>query len=366
MLIAQQLQSSGQFLAALDWYQSVYAYNLPREKRKIYRGLVKEESIIEDYTRTPEWLRGDNLNPHEIVQRSSPRANAYTRFTIMSLVRCFLEFAAAEFTRGGFESIPRARALYMSALDLLQEIEQMSEGRAASPFPPNPLIASLRLHGETNLFKIRTGRNIAGLELELVAQAESTASSVSAADGQLVLAPVAAHRATPYRFSTLIARAKELVSIAQQMESAFLAAIEKRDAEAYSLLQAKQHIELAHATVDLQVLRVAEAETAVGLAKLQKDRARVQANTYEEWIADGLLSEEESAKTWTGVAAGLSTGDGGGKEHNHIRAFRRSCRSARGCDLESRLRRLVDGQSPADASELRAARTGVEAAEEHR
>ena len=46
------------------------------------------------------------------------------------------------------------------------------------------------------------------------------------------MAPVVLHRPTPYRFSTLIARSKELVSIAQQMEAAFLAAIEKRDAEA--------------------------------------------------------------------------------------------------------------------------------------
>ena len=65
----------------------------------------------------------------------------------------------------------------MSALDLLQEIDRRQERGGHRHF--RPLAASLRLHGETNLFKIRAGRNIAGLELELVAQPESLRESGS-------------------------------------------------------------------------------------------------------------------------------------------------------------------------------------------
>src|SRR5207247_10610997 len=62
----------------------------------------------------------DPLNPHAIA---STRANTYTRFTLLSLVRCFLDFADSEFTRDTAESVPRARILYVTALKLLDADE---------------------------------------------------------------------------------------------------------------------------------------------------------------------------------------------------------------------------------------------------
>jgi hypothetical protein len=45
MALALQLQKAGHFLTALDWYQTVYAFNLSPADRKIYRGLELEGSI---------------------------------------------------------------------------------------------------------------------------------------------------------------------------------------------------------------------------------------------------------------------------------------------------------------------------------
>jgi hypothetical protein len=59
----------------------------------------------------------DPLNPHLIA---STRLNAYTRFTLLSIVRCLLAYADAEFTRDTTESLPRARTLYRTALELLE------------------------------------------------------------------------------------------------------------------------------------------------------------------------------------------------------------------------------------------------------
>ena len=75
------------------------------------------------YQRPVFWLK-DALNPHDIVHNSynkatSARYDVFTRFVVMSLVRCLLDFADAEFTRDTNESLPRARSLYMQALDLL-------------------------------------------------------------------------------------------------------------------------------------------------------------------------------------------------------------------------------------------------------
>ena len=91
----------------------------------------------------------------------------------------------------------------------------------------------------------------------------------------------------------LIERAKNLVSIAQQVEQAFLAALEKRDAEVYNLLKAGHDLQLAGATVDLQALRVTEAEGGVKLAELQQGLAETQRHTYQVWIDAGLNRWEQ-------------------------------------------------------------------------
>lgn len=54
--LALQLQKAGHFLVALDCYQTVYAFNLPPQNRKIYRGLELEGGIASVYDRVPEWL----------------------------------------------------------------------------------------------------------------------------------------------------------------------------------------------------------------------------------------------------------------------------------------------------------------------
>src|SRR4029453_153965 len=90
------------------------------------------------------------------------RPNASPCFTLMALIRCLLDFADAEFTRSTSESLPRARALYVTALDLLRgpELQRLAD----SPFPSNPVLQTLQLHAEMNLHNPRNGRNIAGLE----------------------------------------------------------------------------------------------------------------------------------------------------------------------------------------------------------
>jgi hypothetical protein len=283
MALALQLQKSGQYLVALDWIETFYTDHFAAADRKIYLGLKLEETLPTQYQRNPDnWLRV-GLNPHEIA---TVRANAHTRFTLMTLVRCYLDFADAEFTRDDGESIARARALYGTALDLLASPEmQPQTGSAASPFPPNPAPQALKMRAELNLFKLRSGRNIAGIERNLTPLTQPALMMdrlPAAGDAQRLFKP------TPYRYGALIERAKNLVSIAQQVEQAFLAALEKRDAEVYNLLKAGHDLQLAGATVNLQSLRVEEAEQGVGLAERQLDRAATQRDTYQGWIDAGL------------------------------------------------------------------------------
>ena len=112
----------------------------------------------------------------------------------MAVVRCVLDFADAEFTRDSDESIPRARALYSTALYLLSlpEIQPPSGGGNASPFPPSPVPQALRLHAELNLFKLRSGRNITGIERQSAPESPQPVSLGSlpvAGDGGASSAP---------------------------------------------------------------------------------------------------------------------------------------------------------------------------------
>jgi Tc toxin complex TcA C-terminal TcB-binding domain len=128
MQIALQLQSSGEYEAALGWFRTVYDYTAPQgDKRKIYYGLKQEELVAESYTRPSSWL-SDPLNPHAVART---RGNAYTRYTVISIIRCLLEYADSEFAQDTSESLARAQRRYETAADLL-ETEELRQPFAGS------------------------------------------------------------------------------------------------------------------------------------------------------------------------------------------------------------------------------------------
>jgi hypothetical protein len=464
MHIALQLQRNGYYTEALDWFSNVYDYSVPADQRKIYYGLIAEASLKAGYGRGQgwRWLQ-DPLNPHAIAKG---RRNTYTRFTLLSIIRCFLDYADAEFTRDTAESTPMARTLYQTALELLenpdlnqqlggcseiigwlktrhgnelwveeiahqlsrfnntglllkaqaridaimgddgsteqkiarvrdeveaalqaesrpmqlheaiQEGEEFAAGAslavmvlpgvlegalqtgssAAQMFdspttnyrlpragdgrmsivngvifdpakqqaakkvpalvlesciPPNPVLRALRMRAKLNLLKIHTCRTIAGVKRELEAYAAPTDTSTGmptiGAGGQLVLPDAGMQTPTPYRYSVLIERAKQLVQLAQQVESSMFSALQQRDAEAYNLMKARQDVQLARAGVRLQDLRLKEAQDSVTLAQLQEDRASLQVDHYSTLLAEDISGTERAALLLMWTSAGLST-----------------------------------------------------------
>src|ERR1035441_6451885 len=140
MLIGLRLQADREYVAALDWFRTVYAFHLsvdytkspPVDNRKIFRGLALEASITTWYTRLPDWIASE-LNPHLIVRVTTSgttlvgRKNAYLRFTVLSIVQCLLAYADQQFSSGSAESTAQARTLYESAVNLLNLPELRSE-----------------------------------------------------------------------------------------------------------------------------------------------------------------------------------------------------------------------------------------------
>ncbi|MBN1254273.1 MAG: hypothetical protein JXA50_03275 [Deltaproteobacteria bacterium] len=449
--IALKLQYKKFYKEALQWYRLVYDYTVDKEKRKIFYGLVQEEEKPVGFDRPNEWLL-DPLDPHKIART---RQNTYTRFTIMSVARCLIEWGNEEFSRDDPESITKAEELYATALKLLEadELKQeldfcaekigdiditlpnaedmayicflkaemsnisnaeklndtiekvkgifsvdhrpieekfenahevirkakeeestpltlgdvMDKGKAGvnnyvtdvleaepvrnavavaresgrgssgrkrpqpviphedvapetpeiehagpeaiapyvpSPYvnfsfciPPNPMINVLELMAENNLHKIRTCRNIMGMkrEVTLYAAPTDTTSGMPSigAGGQLAIPALLTPPPTPYRFQTLLRRAKELADRTMQMEALMLAAIEKADEGAYRMMQARNDLQLARSGESLQQLYVKEAVDNVTLAELQKEKAQVAIDYYQAWLDAGLNQYEK-------------------------------------------------------------------------
>jgi hypothetical protein len=172
--------------------------------------------------------------------------------------------------------------------------------------PPNPVLAALRLHAKLNLYKISTCRNIAGIERELEPYAAPTDTSTglpTITDGQLALPGAVTIQPTQYRYQTLIERAKQLVNTAQQIESAYLSFLEKSDQASYNLLRARQDSDTAKARVELQRLRLTEAEDGKLLADEQWNRADFTYTHYHDLIVTGWLEMEDMALACLQAAA---------------------------------------------------------------
>ncbi len=160
--------------------------------------------------------------------------------------------------------------------------------------PQNPVITALRTRAENNLAKLRQCRNIAGLVRQIDPYgAPIEIGGIITPTGQIFSGIVEAPP-TIYRYAALIARAKELVNIAQQIESGYQAALESAERETMTRMLAEQSVGLADARVALQDLRLNQVNNELGLAQLQRSSAEFREQTYAGWIAAGQNEHEET------------------------------------------------------------------------
>lgn len=263
MLLAQRLQAAGDFTAALDWFWLLYPYDVA-QPTSIYDPINHETVFPPDLTFPANWT--DLLNPFDLVAH---RPAPYTRANLLAIVRCHVEYADAEFTREEDESVANARSLYLTALRLLAHpaLQPQQPTNLGEPALPIPDLEALRARATVALAKLRQGRSITGIPRIQVAQAATALS-----------------QATPYRFRTLMDRARQLTAQAIQMEAGYQAALEKYDDRSLRIFDAQNAIDLAGAQVGLAVSRVQEATDGVVAAQAQKDKADTMVAAYGEQI----------------------------------------------------------------------------------
>jgi hypothetical protein len=175
--------------------------------------------------------------------------------------------------------------------------------------PANPVLSALAAHGQTCLFELRNGMNIAGMARQLSPYSAPTNPSSGlpavGANGQVVTATPATTLPTPYPFPTLLARAQQLVQTAQQIEGELLSALVQAGQAAYTEMQARQNLSVANSTVQLQALTVQQASDSVTVAQLQQQSAQMQGSYWQQMMNSDITSLEESAISDQQTEAGL-------------------------------------------------------------
>jgi len=304
LTVALQLHRWGAYAQAIDWFRLVYDDGAAGERRKVYAGLRTERNTPRQRSRLDDWLR--DLNPHSLA--GSQGGNPYTRFTVMALARCLLDFGDAEFTRDTPESRSRARFLYLAARELVGDADLRDlPGSGVLVLPPNPALDLLTLRVDNQLRKLREGRNIAGMKRPVEPETQGTGGVPAAppvgADGRIQQPTQRVMRPTGHRYAVLVDRARRLVALSAQVEAAYLQALERQDAETYRELDAGHHLELAARGAELQRLRVTQARNGTELARRRQGRVRILQRTYGEWLDEGLNGWEEAT-----VAAHIAGG----------------------------------------------------------
>lgn len=295
--VGVMLERARKYQAALDWYRKIY-------DTRVNNPVLKEEE------NQPRRIRNDqrwtlDIDPHKNARRKEQGQtkffNVYTRFLLARIITCLVGMADDEFGVGTDESRIRAQDLYLEAKQLLglQDVVDLPPTDPDQAYLPNPVFTTLRDHVSASLRKLRRGLSYIGTP----ALTDGTRPS----DGASSLS-----RPTSYRFRVLMERAKQLVSIAQNVEAQYLAAQEKGDLEGEKVTDRQGSARLADESVKLRDLQKTEAKHGVELAQRQRSRSQLLKDRYTDWIAKGANGHEEqqitslwNAKTASDTLAGL-------------------------------------------------------------
>jgi hypothetical protein len=293
-----------------------------------------------------EWL-DHPFEPHRIARL---RLVAYQKAVVMRYLDILLEWGDALFRRDTIESITEAIQLYVLAAgilrarpqrvparstvapktyaDLRQHLNDFSnaavamENEVVFPFATTPATGGggeattilslgqmlyfctpnndelLRYwdHVEDRLFKIRNCLNIEGVarSLALFEPPLDPAQLVRAAAAGVDLDSMLgdAYAPTPrYRFSYLLAKARELLAEVRTLGGQLLAALEKKDAEHLSRLRAGHELALLKAVKAVRQVQVDEARSVH--AALEKTRAVTQERHDFYATVEKINSQEE-------------------------------------------------------------------------
>ncbi|OLT60529.1 hypothetical protein BJP37_17440 [Moorena bouillonii PNG] len=164
----------------------------------------------------------------------------------------------------------------------------------------NELFTEYWTRVEDRLGKIRASLNIDGVAQPLplfqppidpmaLVNAAASGGGITAA----TMAAAGAASVPDYRFSSMMAKARDLVSKLKSFSDNLLSVLEKKDSEELSLMQNKQSAMILDIVTSLKKEQIKEAKESLANLKETKNSAIAQINHYENLISDGYLREEK-------------------------------------------------------------------------
>ena len=155
----------------------------------------------------------------------------------------------------------------------------------------------LRRRIELALERLSNCRDIAGNELIVLPVGGAPAAAPASATRGL--------QPLPYRYQTLVDRAKQLLEIARQLEATMLNYIDTAERKRYEVLNARRDLALANAAERLKAVQVDQAAQELGTAALQRDRAQDLVDKWSQLLRDGLNDWETAGVAAQWVSFGI-------------------------------------------------------------
>ncbi|MGB7208383.1 MAG: neuraminidase-like domain-containing protein [Pyrinomonadaceae bacterium] len=296
-------------------------------------------------------------NPFEPHRIANYRTVAYQKTVVMKYLDNLIAWGDYLFRQDSMESINEATQLYILAAEILGErprkippqvkppVESFNElehefdtfsnalievenlvpplsgeessGSNSAPLPILyfciPQNDKLLGYWDTvadRLYKIRHCMNIEGVvrQLALFEPPIDPGALVKAIAGGMDLSSALADLNAPlplYRFNVLLQKANEVCNDVKALGNALLSALEKKDAEALSLLRQKQEITLLEAVKTVREMQIEEAKGNLAGIKKSKELAEIKKKYYDnrEFLNDG----ETAAMVLSGISLGVHT-----------------------------------------------------------
>jgi hypothetical protein len=158
--------------------------------------------------------------------------------------------------------------------------------------PPNDKLLSYWDTVADRLFKIRHCMNLQGVVQQLplfeppinpallVQAAAAGVDLFSALNDVSVVLP-------QYRFATMVQKAMELCNDVKSLGASLLAALEKKDAESFSVLRSRHEIDLLKAVRDVKVAQRQEANDTLNSLNAQKSVVQARIDYYTNLLGKG-------------------------------------------------------------------------------
>ncbi len=355
-LLAQYFNSNQKFEAAKTWYEYIYDPTQKSDFWKYlpFREAYLANADLKPRAYTDAEIRAyldDPFDPHTIA---ALRTVAYRKAIVMSYIDNLLDWGDMLFRQYTMESINEARMLYVLAYDMLGDkpenlgvkklpeqntnyrgllnliknaaqnkallaLENALDAHTASSAklaagtvhdtilthsvyffsPENTQFIEYWDRVEDRLYKIRHCLNIMGeaQPLPLFQPPIDPMALVQAAAGgggfEAALASLGVS-VPHYRFAFMFDKAQQLVQKLNELSSELLSALEKKDGEAFSILQ-NRHEGIIHGmTRSIRVANIEEAKKNIDSLKESLSNARLRETRYGQWINGGLNSLEST------------------------------------------------------------------------